>query len=238
MKIRCLIVDDEPIARTILAGYIAQLDFLELAGKCANALEALNVLRRQSVDLVFLDVQMPELSGLDFLKTLSNRPRVVLTTAFADYALASYDYGVVDYLLKPIAFSRFLQAVNKALGTVSPVVAGGSTARELTAKFIFLKSDRRIHKIVLTDILYLEGYGNYVRVQTDSQLLVVLEKLSQLEETLRVNTFVRVHKSFIVNIEQITLLDGNTIFIGKKQIPISASYKPNIAVILQRYGIS
>lgn len=236
MKYHCLIVDDEPIAQQILEGYILQIDALHLAGKCHNAFEALSILHIGKIEIMFLDIKMPALSGLELLKTLQNPPKVILTTAFSEYGVESYEYGIVDYLLKPIAFERFLKAVNKILMPRNEVLpTGGMEIKgQVEPTFIFFKADKKLHKYYFDDILLLEGSGNYVKIHTLLEKpILVLDKLSDLQERLPAKQFVRVHKSFIVNSTHIHKINGNMINIKDRVIPISATYKHNIEGLIQ-----
>ncbi len=236
MKHQCLIVDDEPIAQQILEGYIFQIDALHLVGKCNNAFEALNILHREKIDILFLDIKMPSLSGLEMLKTLQNPPKVILTTAFSEYGVESYEYGIIDYLLKPIAFERFMKAVNKILMPKNEELStrGIENNAEIETTFIFFKADKKIHKYHFADILFIEGSGNYVKIHTQNEKpLMVLDKLTELQEKLPAKQFIRVHKSFIVNISHIQKIEGNMINLKDKVIPISATFKPNLEGLIQ-----
>jgi DNA-binding LytR/AlgR family response regulator len=239
MKFNCIVVDDEPIAQQILENYISQIEALHLVGKCSNAFEALNILHSEKIDVLFLDVKMPSLSGLDMLKTLQNPPRVILTTAFSEFGVESYEYGISDYLLKPIAFERFLKAVNKILIRKNEEL---STERienkaEMESTFIFFKADKKIHKYYFADILFIEGSGNYVKINTQNEKpLMVLDKLTELQEKLPTKQFIRIHKSFIVNISHIQKIEGNMINIKDKVIPISATFKPNLEELIKDNG--
>ena len=190
MKLHCLVVDDEPIAQQILGNYITQIEALHLVGKCSNAFEALHVLYREKIDILFLDIKMPSLSGLDMLKTLQNPPKVILTTAFSEFGVESYEYGVSDYLLKPIAFERFLKAVNKILmpKNIDFPIEKVQEILPTENEFIFFKADKKIHKFYFKEILFFEGSGNYVKIHTENAPpLLVLEKLSDSEEKLPSN---------------------------------------------------
>lgn len=231
MKYRCLIVEDEPIAQQIIETYISKLDALQLVGTCNNAFDALNVLHRESIDLLFLDIKMPSLSGLDMLKTLQNRPKVILTTAYSEFGVESYDYGITDYLLKPISFERFLKAVNKLLVTQAPEIAPKPIDQDIApdSTFFFFKSDKKIHKYYFADILFIEGSGNYVKVHTKGDKpLMVLDKLSDLQDKLPKPSFLRIHKSYIVNIRYIDNVEGNLVTINGQPLPISASFKQQL----------
>jgi DNA-binding LytR/AlgR family response regulator len=237
MKLHCLVVDDEPIAQQILEKYIAQIEALQLVGKANNAFEALNILHREKIDVLFLDIKMPSLSGLEMLKTLQNPPKVILTTAFSEFAVESYEYGITDYLLKPISFERFLKAVNKILMPKNLDFPLEIVQEKPTSKneFIFFKADKKIHKFYFKDILFIEGSGNYVKIHTENATpLMVLEKLSDLEEKLPQNQFMRVHKSFIVNISHIKQIEGNMLKIKGKTVTISQSYKSNLEEYLNK----
>lgn len=236
MKFNCLVVDDEPIAQKILENYILQIESLHLVNKCSNAFEALNVLHYEKIDVLFLDIKMPLLSGLDMLKTLQNPPRVILTTAFSEFGVKSYEYGISDYLLKPIAFERFLKAVNKILMPNNQELSKGGIENraEIEPAFIFFKADKKIHKYYFSDILFIEGSGNYVKIHTHNEKpLMVLDKLTELQEKLPEKQFIRVHKSFIVNISHIQKIEGNMINLRDKVIPISATFKPNLEGLIQ-----
>jgi DNA-binding LytR/AlgR family response regulator len=235
-KLNCLIVDDEPIAQQILEDHIGKIDALQLIDKCSNAFEALNVLHREQIDVLFLDIKMPSLSGLEMLKTLQNPPKVILTTAFSEFGVESYDYGITDYLLKPIPFDRFLKAVNKILMPKNLEFPEKQSEERLVAEptFIFFKADKKIHKYYFADILFIEGSGNYVKIHTANEKpLMVLDKLTELQEKLPTKQFIRVHKSFIINVLHIQKIEGNMINIKDKVIPISATFKPNLEGLIR-----
>lgn len=237
MKYRCLIVEDEPIAQQIIETYISKLDALHLVGTCNNAFDALNVLHRESIDLLFLDIKMPSLSGLDMLKTLQNRPKVILTTAYSEFGVESYDYGITDYLLKPISFERFLKAVNKLFVTHKHDIADEPVDQHVGSDptFFFFKSDKKIHKYYFADILFIEGSGNYVKVHAkDQKPLMVLDKLSDLQDKLPKPSFLRIHKSFIVNIRHIDNVEGNLVTIHGQPLPISASFKQQLEGLIHK----
>jgi len=236
MKLQCLVVDDEPIAQQILEKYIGQVNALSLVGKCGTGFEALNVLHTKKIDVLFLDIKMPLLSGLEMLKALHNPPKVILTTAFSEFGAESYEYGVTDYLLKPISFQRFMKAVNKILMPQLPETPSnemrGKTSSEL--EFIFFKADKKIYKLYLKNILFIEGSGNYVKVHTENDRpLMVFDKLSDLMEKLPQNQFLRVHKSFIVNFLHIKQIEGNVIKLPNKEIFISDTYKQSFDAFIK-----
>jgi DNA-binding LytR/AlgR family response regulator len=237
--IRCLAVDDEAPALLILADYIGQLPFLALVGTTTNPIEALTMVQQGQVDLVFLDIQMPKLTGLQFLKLAGNKCKVVLTTAYPEYALEGYENDVVDYLLKPISFERFLKAAQKALTLLPAAPAGGTVAAAAPAApspaasalgHMFVKGEtkNKFLRINYADILYIEGLSNYVSIHLPAQRVVTYQTLKELSETLPQPPFLRVHKSFIVSLDKIRMVDGNTIYIQDKEIPVSDTYREQL----------
>lgn len=230
--IRCLVVDDEAPALAILADYIRQVPFLTLVGTTTNPLEALTLVQQGGVDVVFLDIQMPKLTGLQFLKLSGPKCKVVLTTAYSEYALEGYDNDVVDYLLKPISFERFLKAAQKALALLPPAPAAPALPVTLAAPppYLFIKGDAK-HKYVrvnYADILYIEGLSNYVSLYLPGQRLVTYQTLKELADTLPQPPFLRVHKSYIVSLDKIELVDGNTLYMADKQVPVSETYREQL----------
>jgi len=237
MKIKCIIVDDEPLAQRVLEKYIASLSSLELLKKCNNALEAISFLHQNEVDLMFLDIKMPELTGIEFLKTLTHPPPIIITTAYSEYALQGYEYSVTDYLLKPFSFERFLKAVNKVINKKAENNSALSANREFADDFIFLKADKIDHKILFSEIKYIEGCGNYIKVFTENKMLMIAETLTTIEKSLPNEMFVRTHKSYIVSIKNIQQIDGNMINIGKKMIPIGNFYKMRVEEMLNKFNL-
>jgi len=239
MKIQCMIVDDEPLAQKVLEKYIHSFPSLELASKCRNAIEASAYLHENTVDLIFLDIEMPGLTGMEFLKTMSNPPLVIITTAYSEYALEGYEYAVVDYLLKPIAYDRFLKAINrvherfKGKRPESPV-----TRKKDRDDVVFLKCDNVEHKIKLSDIKYIEGYGNFVNVHTQKKVILISEKMKTIEENLSGTDFIRVHKSYIVSLLRIDRIEGNKIHIQEDVIPIGRFYKRAFDSIVKLHQLS
>lgn len=227
--IRTLLVDDEYLALNLLETYIQQVPDLELIGKEKLPMKALECLQQGQVDLLFLDIQMPVLSGNNLLKTLQNPPLVVFTTAYAEYAIEAYDLNVVDYLLKPFPFERFLQAVQKAKQLLNTRVAGNSSENHSGPDFLSLKVDGKLVKVFLEDILYIEGLKEYVRfVCSGNRRYVTLESLRNLEEQLPAQKFSRVHKSYIVAKTKVSALDGNMLEIGTVKIPISRGKRDEV----------
>jgi two-component system, LytTR family, response regulator len=224
-KIKCIVVDDEELARTLLENYISKLPNLELVAKCKNPLEAMSVLQEQEVDLMFLDIQMPELTGVEFLKTMTKKPLVIFSTAYSDYAIEGYTLDVVDYLLKPFGLERFIQAVNKAQERLMLKTPDNSLSTEKTKNYLLVKSEHKIHKIKLADIIFIQSMREYVAYHTPEGRMLSLNSLKYLEEELPSDQFIRIHKSYIVSIDKIKTLEGNLVHIGKEKLPIGAMYK-------------
>ena len=233
MKLRCIIVDDEPLAIEILESYVAKVEQLQLVSTFRNAVSAFTFLQQHSVDLIFLDIQMPKLSGIDFLKTLKNPPRVIFTTAFRDYALQGFELEIVDYLLKPIPFDRFLKAVAKVLHQPA-TNSTGSKPDVVPDNDVYFKVDKKMIKTKMADVLYIESIKDYVKVKTPEREIVTQQKISYLEESLPREQFLRIHRSFIVNLEKIDAYSATDVEIGKLSIPIGRNYKNDVMKILAR----
>ncbi len=228
-KTRCLIVDDEELARTLLENYIGRVPSLELVGKCKDPMEAIETLQENPIDLIFLDIQMPGLTGVEFVKSMKQKPLVIFTTAYPDYALEGYSLDITDYLLKPFSFERFVQAVNKAIEQLNLVKSAKSNdlvdATESQKGYILVKSEHKIHRIKLTDIRYIQSMREYVAYYLPTGRILSLNSLKSLEENLPSDKFIRIHKSYIVAIEKVGTLEGNMVHIGKEKLPIGASYR-------------
>ena len=237
MSLRCLIIDDEPLAHDIILAYINDVPFLTNIGHCYRATEALDFLNNHEIDLIFLDIRMPKLSGLDFLRTLQHKPLVVITSAYEEYALESFDLAVCDYLLKPFRFDRFLKAVNRAqevYNLKNPVEKPVNMLQKegVATDKIAIKADKKHILLSLDEILYLESLGNYVKVWKDDGFLLTPRTLTSFEEQLP-STFVRIHKSFILNKKYVNYLEGNMAFLKNgQQIPVGKNYKATIKQIL------
>lgn len=229
MKTRCVIIDDEELAADLLENYISKIETLELAGKCRNAIEAYNLLQKTKIDLLFLDIQMPMLSGIEFLKNISNPPKVIFTTAFSNYALEGFELNVVDYLLKPISFERFLKAINKIQPNLS-VINSQTNEIQLTYSeaFIYVKEDKIMVKIMLKDILYVESLKNYVKISTSQKDIITYTTITSMEEKLPSNKFIRIHRSYVVAIDKIDAFTTSDVKIGKTEIPIGRNYKNEV----------
>jgi DNA-binding LytR/AlgR family response regulator len=222
--IKCIVIDDEPWALALIEDYVNKTPFLELIFSTTRPIEAINFLQENKVDLVFSDIQMKELTGIQLMKIAGEKCRYILTTAYGEYALDGYEHNVLDYLLKPITYERFLKAASKARDYFSTKQA--APANEVKQKdFIFCKTDNRLVRLPLEDILFIEGLRDYISLQTKTEKLIVLENLKNLENELPANLFMRVHKSFIVALNKIEVIERNRIFIGKHIIPIGDTYK-------------
>lgn len=226
MKLSCIAVDDEPLALEKMESYIAKVDYLDLRGTFDNAFDALNFLRQERVDLMFLDIQMDELTGIQLLEVLKNQPKVILTTAYDQYALRGYELDVVDYLLKPFSFQRFLKAAEKVFESVRQVQPATSKPTSTTeTDFILVRSEYRLQKIKLQDIHYIEGMKDYSRIFTPTQKIMTLQNLKKLEEALPCPPFLRVHKSFIISVDRVDSIGKNDIVVAERTIPIGGLYK-------------
>lgn len=225
MKLKCMIIDDEPLARKGMEEYVQDVEFLELVAVCDNALQANAWLKENDADLVLLDIQMPKLSGLDFLKSLEKPPVVIITTAYQEYALEGYELNVTDYLVKPIAFSRFLKAVNKARDFLLLKQKDAITG---TLPYFFLKVDNRFEKIKYDEILFAEALQNYVAIYTTEKKMLSYITFTQVEKQLPATRFIKVHKSYIVAIDKIKTVEGNMLNIGQHQVPISRGMKDEV----------
>lgn len=227
--IKYIIVDDEPLAHELIEEFCSMLPHLKLEKHCYNAMEAMQFLNSNNVDFMFLDINMPKLKGLDFLKTLSNPPKTIITTAYKEHALEGFELNVVDYLLKPISFERLVKAINKVDQTEqkTTVIKEISTL-ESTNRF-FIKGDKKYHQIASDDILYIEAYGNYTKLFFKDDMILSHEKISIFEDFLPESDFLRVHKSFIVAVNKIKLIEGNRIHIETYKIPIGQTYKSRIS---------
>jgi two-component system LytT family response regulator len=232
MKIKCVIIDDEPLAIQLLQKHIAQLDFFEIVATCNNAIGALGVLNTKTVDLLFLDIKMPQLSGLDLLKTLRNPPKTILTTAYREFALEGFELGVIDYLLKPITFDRFFKAIERYLNTTNHAVPELLSSSE--AQFIYLKSGHKYFKVDTRDILYAESLKDYVNVHTREKVITSKYKISDLEKELEGKGFLRIHRSYIVNMLHITAFTAYDVEINKLELPIGDSYKAYVHKMIQK----
>jgi len=235
LKYNCIIVEDEPLAAEILADYIRQVPFLELKAVCADALYAMEWLQKEKVDLMFVDIHLPRLKGMEFLESLKNPPRAIITSAYKDYALQGYELNVIDYLLKPVRFNRFLKAVNKlkeqgeGVLPLSPLPAAERT-------HIFFNVGRKKVKIFLDEILFIESLREYIKISTPGKSILTKFQLGEIEELLSRNNFIRVHRSFIVAKDKISAFTSTEVEINSVQIPIARSYKELVLSVLEGSG--
>lgn len=232
--LQCLIVDDEKLARTLLEGYISKLPNLQLVAQCKDPFEALTVLQSKQIDIIFLDIQMPELTGIEFLSTLQQNPAVIFTTAYPDYALESFQLDIVDYLLKPFRFDRFAQAVNKAIRRIqvnqslTAKMAPANNSSSPNKDYLLVRADHKVHKIRFQDILFIQGMKEYVAFQMSSDRILSLQSLKQLEKELPKSQFIRIHKSYIISVDKVTTMEGNMVYVGDKKLPIGGHYKESV----------
>jgi len=222
--IKCIIVEDELLAQQVIQSHMQRVEHFELVGVCNNALEAKEILKNQQVDLIFLDIQMPGMTGLNFLRTLQNSPFIIFTTAYAEYAVESYEFNVVDYLLKPISFERFLKAVNKIIDNKSLPFKEKNTK----ADHIFIKSSGKFFRINFSEIIYVEGMKDYLKICTADSKFITHQTMNEMEKLLPAEQFIRVHKSYIVSIARIKSIYGNNIETSKLTIPIGINYKEKV----------
>jgi DNA-binding LytR/AlgR family response regulator len=223
MKLKCIIIDDEPVARKVLQEFIEEIDFMELIGEAENPLKAMSLINENNIDIIFLDINMPKINGIDFIKNSKINAHIIMTTAYTEHAVEAYGLDVLDYLVKPIAFDRFLKACNKAKDT--------TTLQPDPAKsndHFFIKCDNQIEKIFFNDLLYAEAMLNYVMLYTNSKKMMVYITIKSLEEQLPSAIFIKVHKSFIVNITKVDSIEGNILNIGNEKIAISQNLREKV----------
>ena len=235
MKLRCLLIDDEPPALKVLASYISSINGLEIAGQCSNAIEALTVLHQKTVDVIFLDIKMPRLLGTDFLKNLSDPPKVIFVTAYREYAVDGFELDAVDYLVKPVSFERFFKAItklNRSLGReISSLITNDTPS---PGAFVYLKVDRDMKKVFVNDIVYIESWKDYIKIfLTDGKSLLAKQSISAMENLLSEHKFVRVHRSFMVSLDKISGYNGLSVQLSELEIPIGRLYKQSVMEKLQ-----
>jgi DNA-binding LytR/AlgR family response regulator len=237
MKVRCLLVDDEPPARELMTSYISRLDDLELSGQCSNALEAFAFLQKKEVDLLFLDIHMPRMNGLELVKSLHHRPDIVLITAYRDYAVEGFELDVLDYLVKPVTFERFLKTISKyhhlSARRFSPETI--EEADTFENAYMFFKVNKEMVKIFLKDILYIESIKDYLKIVTEEKSYITYQRINYMEEKLPENRFVRIHKSYIVAPARINAFRNDTIRIGEADLPVGRHYKQKFMEVLAAF---
>lgn len=232
-KIKCIIVDDEPVALDILENHLSRIDQVNLIQRCRNATEAFNVISSKKVDLIFLDINMPGLSGISFARSINKDIRIIFTTAYREYAIEGFDLHAVDYLLKPISFERLLDAVNNFQQTYTSPLPQKTEEKE--ANFIFVKIDRKMHKIDFDKILWIESLGDYLKIETTDGTKVTRETISNIQAKLPSENFLRIHRSFIIALDKIETYSNEEIIINRRSLPISRSYKDSILQKLENY---
>jgi len=236
MKIKSLVIDDEPLAQRVIEKYAEDLPFLEILHKCDHAMDALELLKTNEIDLIFLDINMPKLTGIEFLRTLKHPPLVIITTAYAEYAIQGYDLNVLDYLMKPFSFERFVKAVQKAQETLlkrdqheaEPVMQ-----EQTEDDFIFIKSSKKTFRVNFTDILFVEALGDYVKIFTTEKMIVSYQSMKNLEKLLPPKNFPRIHKSYIIAMSKVELIEGNHVKIRDRRIPIGTNYKTEFEKLIR-----
>lgn len=223
-----MIVDDEPLARDLIRGHVEKLENFEIVAECDNAMKALSALREKHVELIFMDIQMPQITGIEFLKTLKHPPKVIITTAYREYALEGFELDVVDYLVKPITFERFLKSVNKFYQMVQDqvqIVPSATSDKVHEESYIYVKENKKVIKVYLSEIRYIEGLGEYVQIYSDKRKIITKTSMALMEEKLPTEDFLRIHKSYIIPIGKIEAFTANTIEINGKELPIGRNYK-------------
>ncbi len=231
----CIIVDDEPIAIRVIKSHLSAFTDFNIVAECNNALEAMPILAKEKIDLMFCDIQMPQITGVDFVRSLPHSPKVVFTTAYRDYAIEAFELNVIDYLLKPVSFERFTKAINNFLETETIQQKYGSKNKESlqnNRNFIFLKADKKHYKVDLCDILYFESLGDYVVAFTNDKKIITKERIGNLAEDLPVDQFIQIHRSYIVSIHKIETVGPGFVEVNKKKLPVGRSYKSKISKLM------
>lgn len=232
--INCIIVDDEAVAREVIATHLEHIQTVNVVAQCSNALEAFNVISKEDIDLVFLDINMPEISGIAFAKSINKNIKLVFTTAYRDYAVEGFDLEAVDYLLKPISFERLLKAVNRCFESKMPIKID-SKINESRPDFIFVRADRQMKKVDFEDIIYIESYSDYIKINNAGKTIVTRETISNIEAKLPKSQFLRIHRSYIVAVKHISAFTHEYVIVTNKTFTISRSYKSQVLRILEQY---
>lgn len=232
--ISCIIVDDENVAREIIASHLSRIENIEVIAQCKNAIEAFNFINNNAIDLIFLDINMPEISGIAFAKSINKNNKIIFTTAYRDYAVEGFSLQAVDYLLKPISFERMLQAVNRYFEVSTQQIETQSQPSE-TNDFIFVRSDRRMLKITFKDIIYIESLSDYLKIHLKDQSIITRETISAIEAKLPQKDFLRIHRSYIVNLANIESFTNEEMIVNGKALTISRSYKKDVITKLERF---
>jgi DNA-binding LytR/AlgR family response regulator len=232
MIIRSIIVDDEPLSLDILEGFIADIPMLELVGRCHNAIEAIEILQEKQIDLMFLDINMPKLTGTAFVKSSDNLPLFIFTTAYPEYAVEGFELDAVDYLVKPFSFERFLKAVQKAADLIN-MRSGNNSIHETGDGFLSIKSDKKFYRIDFKDLDYLQSYGDFVKVFSGGKMLITNETLKNLAKKLP-RDFIRIHKGFVVNLGKVKYIEGNQVFLENQILPVGLTYREELITIFKK----
>ncbi len=232
--IKCLVVDDEPLAREAIKVYIEKMPDLEIAGECENALQAIAILRKQQIDLIFLDIEMPEIDGITFLQMIKNIPGVIFTTAYRNYAVEAFELDVIDYLLKPISFDRFVSAINKYYERTSKIIDIQNKTKKETTNYLNVKADRKTHKIEISKIQYIESLKDYVKIVCSDSSIITHDSLSNLEKILDEYDFIRIHRSYLVAEDKIKSFDAESVFLENIELPISRTFRKSVLAILEK----
>ena len=233
---KCLIIDDEPIAIRVIKKHLSAFTDFKIVAECSNAIEAISILSKEKIDLIFCDIQMPQITGVDFVRSLSHAPKVIFTTAYREYAIEAFELNVIDYLLKPVSFERFTKAINNFLELTSlenKPERVNDTEKDNAPEYLFLKADKKYHKVNLCDILYFESFGDYVIAYTSDKKIVTKERISNLAEKLPENHFLQIHRSYIVSIPKIESVGPGFVEINKKKLPVGRSYRPDLSRLMQ-----
>ncbi len=234
MKTKCIILDDEPLAIKVIKNHLQSFDDIEIVAECRNVIEADKILRKEKIDLIFLDIEMPKITGFDFLKSMEGQTKIIIITAYRNYALKGYEYDIVDYLLKPVSFDRFYKAVNKFLKQQEPSdVQIFDVKKKANSPFIYFNEDKTIHKVFLDKILYIESFREYIKVHTPDFSIKTKIPISKIENKLKEYDFLRIHKSYIVSVNCIQSFNSRSINISKQELPIGRTYKDAVMKVLK-----
>lgn len=226
MNIRCMIVDDEPLSQKVIQKYLKDIPYLELIATCNHAMEAMELLNKENLHLIFLDINMPRLSGINFVKTLSNPPLIIFITAYPEFAVEGFELEAVDYLLKPFSFERFLKATNKARKQLEiDIISNNNTSR---SRHLVFKADKKLYKLDLNEILYLQAFGDYVRIFTTEKSYLTKDRLTNMEKELSENEFLKIHRSYIIRLHAVQYIEGNQVKVGEELLPISLTYRDQL----------
>lgn len=234
MSLSCIVVDDEPLAREVLEKYISDCPMLDLKASCSNAFVAIEILEKGDIQLVFLDINMPKLSGISMIRTLENPPEIIFTTAYPEYAVEGFELDAVDYLVKPFSFERFMKSVNKACKQYEMKLNKSAEASQGESEYLVVKADGKIYRLQLTEIVLLEALGDYVKIHTVTGIITTHDTLKNLEKSLPDEGFLRVHRSYIIALDKIRFVEGNRLRLGEHDIPLGHSYRDRLLQYLQK----